>query len=515
MPKTESTKLENNSQELLENLEKTMNLKQEKIFRKTGILDKIWQKIAQIKLIKNFLGNAFLKDTGGIFLISITVSLLNYLIIIQANRVLVADYELWNTLASLTVVLAAPLAGFSMEIMKKTAILKKESFDSAFTYYHFLRRKVFHIIIILILLSPLLTLPLQIYLLHPTQFGNPAIWLSYFGMETLVVFLVILQAILAFLFTINQYFFLGIMDLGKYAFTAIGQILGRFLIVILFLPSWGILALPLAIVLSNGFIFFVVEIWLWLENQQFRAVKGLSFSFKEESWLMAKSSVIGFFLTAYFDLSTVLSRNFFTEKSVEANLYATINIFGKITYFGTSAMLGGLIVHAISDIGQKTYKKSLLLITVVSTVTAIGLYLLSPFILTNVLKRPEFVAYNYLIFLVVGYVAFYTIIYASVNYSVARSQYKLANFVIILAILLYVSLIYLNSLVYQNNSYLNSFWQVFALGGSQNSVLRVLLTNLFVAIFGAILYIFIIIFGQKFNNLKPLQNTTLKETTVE
>ena len=114
MPKTESTKLENNSQELLENLEKTMNLKQEKIFRKTGILDKIWQKIAQIKLIKNFLGNAFLKDTGGIFLISITVSLLNYLIIIQANRVLVADYELWNTLASLTVVLAAPLAGFSM-----------------------------------------------------------------------------------------------------------------------------------------------------------------------------------------------------------------------------------------------------------------------------------------------------------------------------------------------------------------------------------------------------------------
>jgi len=410
------------------------------------------------------------------------------LLIIQANRILKTEYELWNTLASLTVILAAPIAGFSMEIMKKTAILQKISPESAFAYYYFLRNKISKIVGILLLFSPILVLPLQIYLLHPSKFADFSVWTGFWGIESLVIFLTLAQAILSFLFNINQYFFLGKMDLVKYAVAAVGSIILRFLLTILFLQfNLGILSLPLGIILSGIFFFTLIEFWLVRENSHLIFPANLHFSLQEEIKLIAKSAVIGFFLTAYFDLASVLSRNFFIEKSLEANLFATINIFGKITYFGTTAMLGGLIVHAVSDVAQKTYKLALLMIFAVSFGSALVLYLLSPLILTSVLNRPEFLPFNNLIFLVVAYVGFYTVIFASVNYSIARSQYILANLIIPLTIFLYLAL---NSL---NLPFVVEIFDNLKI----TSIQKVFLTNLSITIFGTTLYILAILFGQK------------------
>lgn len=457
-----------------------------------NFIDKIAQSFQSI------LNNSFLKDSGGIFVVSIIVAVFNYLLIIYANRILKTEYELWNTLASLTVILAAPIAGFSMEIMKKTAKLSKINPESAFAYYYFLRNKISQIVGVFLLISPILILPLQMYLLHPSRFWDFGSWMSFWGMESLVIFLTLTQAILSFLFNINQYFFLGKMDLVKYATVAAGSIILRFLLSVFFLQSnLGILSLPLGIILSGTIFFVIVELWLNRENSHLIVPPNLHFDLREEIKLIAKSALVGFFLTAYFDLSSVLSRNFFIEKSFEANLFATINIFGKITYFGTTAMLGGLIVHAISDVNQKTYKMALLMITVVSLGAAFVLYLLSPFILITVLGRPEFLPFNNLIFLVVGYVGFYTVIFASVNYSIARNQYFLANLVIFLTILFWAVLNLLNF------GFVNSFFASFGFSAIQ----KVLWTNLLMAIFGAILYILAIIFGQKLTFKQKLFKT--------
>jgi len=452
-------------------------------------------------LLKKFQNNSFLKESSWIFAVSITVAIFNYLLIIAANRTLKTEYELWNTISSLMAIMAAPMAGFSLEIMKKTAKLSKINPQSAFAYYYFLRRKVGFLVLFGLILSPFLAFPLQIWLLHPKEFATlftnfSPIFSQHFGMETLTIFLTLWQTILGFLFVSNQFFFLGKMDLKKYTFVVGGGIILRFLLTILMIGfgfkifdfvfnyepifKFKVLALPLAAIISSGLFYILSEQKVRRESNKL-VFPDLHFSLKEEISLIIKSVIIGFFLTTYLDLSSLLSRNFFEPLSFDANLYATINIFAKVAYFGINSFLGGLVVYAVSDNNQKIYKASIL--SIIAATVGIGVFLrvLAPVILTSVLGRSEFLPFVDLIFAAVAYTGFYTIIFASVQYLLARSQYKVAFFVVFLTTFLYGFLTFGPNL------------QIFGLP----SVPKVYFINIFVSIIGAIYYVIAILFGTK------------------
>ena len=452
--------------------------------------------------IKKFHNNSFLKESSWIFAVSITVAICNYLLIIAANRILKTEYELWNTLSSLMAIMAAPMAGFSLEIMKKTATLSKINPQSAFAYYYFLKRKVGFVVFFGLLLAPLITFPLQIALLHPNEFGkffinfDASTWFQFFGVETLAIFLTLWQTILGFLFVSNQFFFLGKMDLPKYTFVVAGGIILRFFLTILMIGfsfsilglnlkyepffQFKVLALPFGGILSSGLFYILSEFQIRKESNLL-VFPNLKFSLKEEISLIARSVIIGFFLTTYLDLSSLLSRNFFEAQSFDANLYATINIFAKIAYFGINSFLGGLVVYAISDNKQKIYKASIASI-IAATVGISGvLWLFAPFILTSILGRSEFLPFINLIFAAVSFTGLYTIIFASVQYLLARSQYKIAFFVVFLTIFLY--------------SFLTIGPKISIFNLPQ--VPKVYFINNFVSLIGAIFYIIAVIFGQK------------------
>ena len=465
--------------------------------------------------LKKFHSNSFLKESSWIFAVSITVAICNYLLIIAANRILKTDFELWNTLSSLMAIMAAPMAGFSLEIMKKTASLSKINPESAFAYYYFLRRRVGFLVFFGLLIAPVIAFPLQIALLHPSQFGrffvnfDFSLWRDFFGLETLAIFLTLWQTILGFLFVSNQFFFLGKMDLPKYTFVVAGGIIFRFCLTILMIGfslslfglnlkyepffQFKVLALPLGAIISSGLFYILSEFQVRRESNLL-IFPSLQFSLKEEISLIAKSVVIGFFLTTYLDLSSLLSRNFFEAQSFDANLYATINIFAKIAYFGINSFLGGLVVYAVSDNNQKIYKASIL--SIIAATIGIGgvLWFFSPFILTNILGRAEFLPFVNLIFAAVLFTGLYTVIFASVQYLLARSQYKIAFFVVFLTIFLY--------------SFLTIGPKISILDLS--SVSKVYFINNFVSLIGAIFYIITVLFGQKILKIFTKKNLEIK-----
>lgn len=457
-------------------------------------------------LLKKFHNNSFLKENSWIFVVSITVAIFNYLLIIAANRILKTEYEVWNTLSSLMAIMAAPMAGFSLEIMKKTATLSKINPQSAFAYYYFLRRKVGFLVFFGLLIAPIITFPLQIALLHPNIFGQSlanfdfSSWWQFFGTETLAIFLTLWQAILGFLFVCNQYFFLGKMDLPKYTFVVAGSIVFRFFLTILMIGfsfnifglklnyepffEFKVLSLPLGGIISSGIFYILSEFQVHKESKSL-VFPNLKLSLKEEILLIAKSVVIGFFLVTYLDLSSLLSRNFFDALSFDANLYATINIFAKIAYFGINSFLGGLVVYAVCDDNQKIYKASILSIIGATVGIAGGLWLFAPFILTKILERSEFLPFTNLIFAAILFNGLYTIISASVQYLLARNQYKIAFFVVFLTVILYSFLT------------IGSRISIFSL----DQVSKVYFINNFVSLIGAVFFIITIVFGQNIGKI--------------
>jgi O-antigen/teichoic acid export membrane protein len=354
--------------------------------------------------------NSFLTNSSIVFLANITTGIFNYLIIIFASNFLLKEYSLWTAMTSFMTILIAPMTGIITEFVKNTSVLHHKSNQDAFDYYQFVKQKtkfIFTLALIFCVVSILF------------------FWTNPDFVNFTIIGLIICYSLLNINANVNNHFLISTLSFIEYSIAIIVTTLARFLPTILFLVlGFGIFALPFGLLLSATINLFISHFMVRKFQQQNKLdnnKKATNFNIKKQLKAASFNILITFSLMLYFNVGPIISQFFFAEK--EKDLFAVIYNFGQIIHFGSIAFLSTLVAYTSRGKSQKIYLSSVFVITLITFSIGTLFYLFSSQLL-QILNRSQYLDQVPIVIFYLVFVAFFNIIFVSIQYLIGQSQYK-------------------------------------------------------------------------------------------
>jgi O-antigen/teichoic acid export membrane protein len=381
--------------------------------------------------------SGFIKDSGILFGINIINAILNYgVTIFVANKLGQDSYSLWTALIGIIAILSTVSSGIMTEFTKQSSRIAKKSKEEAVHYYRYFQKRMLVLSGVGLIVSPLFG-----YILS-TVFNKGSVLL--FGFVIVLVVFQLTQSI-------NSQFFLAILDLKKFIVLSVFSTVFKAVFVItIILAGFGVYALPISLIMVQilGFIigtFFIKSLNITppeikKDYHIFQHVKGVAFI-----------TVILFCLALFLNSGPIVAEKIFNTQ--EKDILAILFNFGQIIHFGATATLGGLITYASRDNSKKIVATAYLMVGSISVGVGIVFTLFGSFIM-KLFGRPQYVDQLPLILYYSLFIALYNLIFVSVQYLIARNEYKpLYAFIIGTGVLLVSQFTLTKSLPYFNPTY--------------------------------------------------------------
>lgn len=366
-----------------------------------------------IKKTYNFvLRNEFLRSSAIVFASSLSVGVLNYLLVIYASRALGEDYSTWTALSGIVAILATFNTGLFTEINKTFASFSKESPTKALEFYDFLMLKARTFLFIGIIGAPLLGLILQII----------------FHTGTTPILAVLAVGVFLGIYTgLNRFLLLGMLHNLKFGIVNLTTGLARFIpTVILFNMGIKIWALPIGLLTSQIIAYFVAVYYIHKIKKKVSPSK-TKHKFYLKPYLIAslKSTFILFLLATILNIAPVISESNLSNQS--RDLFAVMFNFGQIIHFGSVAFTQAIVVHASRNKNNKIYFFSIMLMGVLTSLIA-GIFFFFGDFMLGLFGRSGYIDKVSLILYYSVFIALYNIVFISVQYLLSHSKYKVLIF---------------------------------------------------------------------------------------
>ncbi|NJS40894.1 hypothetical protein HC766_00635 [Candidatus Gracilibacteria bacterium] len=358
-----------------------------------------------------FKTNQFLQSSSVVFSTNLFIGILNYALVVIASRFLVEQYSLWTAITGFMAILLTPMTGIMTEFTKNASKLDKQSHQDAYNYLQFIQSKAKYInyaggLIGLIFGS------LYIFQVTPANLTITALIVSY--------------SLFNIIANINNQFQLSTLTISRYAGTMIATNFGRFIPTIIFLNiGLGVFALPLGLLsaalvnISSGS-FFIKRFFnqhKLLKNQ----FKPQDYNLLNQFKAASKNIIILLFVMIFFNISPIISEKFFDLE--QKDIFAVLYNFGQIIHFGSIAFMSALVAYAARGKSRKIYYTSIAIVVTMTMSIGAFFFLFGGFLM-NLFNRPQYLDQIPLIMHYSVFIAFFNIVFVSVQYLLSHSEYK-------------------------------------------------------------------------------------------
>ena len=362
-----------------------------------------------IKFIKNILKKDFIRNSSLVFIVNNINNVFNYVLIIVAIFYLKNDFGLWTSTSGFLAILSVPTSSFMSILTRSVSNIAKRNPDQVYNYYIQVFKFVKSIQLWIFLAGSALTI---------IMFWS----LSYDSVITPI--LAILSILAAFVYSINQNFLLGILEIPKYCWGNVVNLVVKFVSTIGFLSlGLGINTLPLAILLASiaSFVLsysFIAQLYKGKTvDPNIKPINILADS--GDTW---KAMVYFVILAIFLNIDIVLSRPLLTSE--QNNQYGIISTFGQIAHFGPVSFSSLIVPYASRDGHRSVYKISILAVICLNIFVTLLFILAGPLVLNSFGKS----SYYDLLPLISVYSIFvmaYNVIFISLTYLISRANFSL------------------------------------------------------------------------------------------
>ena len=363
-----------------------------------------------LNLIKNILKKDFIRNSGLVFIVNNINNVFNYLLVIVAIFYLKNDFGLWTSTSGFLAILSVPTSSFMSILTRKVSSLAKENPDEAYNYY----LKVFAFVKSIrfwLFLSGTLVAAIMFWSLQYDTILTPI--------------LAILSVGAAFVYSINQNFLLGILEIPKYCWGNILNLVVKFISTVGFLSlGLGVNTLPLGVLLASLASFalsytFIAQIYRNkpISTQNIEPINILADS--GDTW---KTMVYFIILAIFLNIDIVLSRPLLTNE--QNNQYGVISTFGQIAHFGPVSFSSLIVPYASRDGHRDVYKISVLAVIGLSLLVTLLFIIGGPAVLYSFGKSNYFDLLP-LITVYSIFVMAFNVMFISLTYLISRANFKL------------------------------------------------------------------------------------------
>ncbi len=353
--------------------------------------------------------NEFLRSSAIVFASSLSVGVLNYILVIFASRALGQEYSTWTALSGIVAMLATFNSGLFTEINKTFAKFAKESPGKALSFYDYLMKKARTFLLFGIIGAPLLGLILKAI----TNTGTTPI----LAVLAVGVFLGIYTGL-------NRFLLLGMLHNLKFGAVNLMTGLARFIpTLILFNLGIKIWALPIGLLTSQIFA-YLLALYYIKKIKKHEKPDSTKHKFKLKPYLTAslKSTAILFLLATSLNIAPVISESTLSESNKD--LFAVLFNFGQIIHFGSVAFTQAIVVHAARSKTNNIYFFSIGLMALLTSSIAGIFYFFGDFML-GLFGRAQYTDQISLVLYYSIFIALYNVIFISVQYLLSHSRYKI------------------------------------------------------------------------------------------
>ncbi len=363
------------------------------------------------KTIKAVSENQFLKSSSIVFSVNMVVGVLNYTLVIFASRFLDDQYSVWAAMTGVMTILLTPMAGLMTEFTKNASKLDKKSNQDSFNYFQYIIKKANRINqagIVVGVLSVILYFS------------------KIFDSETTILFLIVSYSLFNILANFYNQYLLSTLSVKQYAISIIATAFGRFIPTVFFLYIGAmVFSLPLGL-LSSAFLGILVSSFY---IKKFSNVKNLeknifdpkNYNILNQLKASSKNIIILLFVMTFFNIAPIISQRFF--EGSDRDLFAVLYSFGQIIHFGSIAFMSALVAYAARGKDLKIYLTSVGIVGVLTSLIGLMFFLFGEWLLI-IFDRTQYLDQIPLILLYSVFIAFFNIVFVSIQYLISHSEYK-------------------------------------------------------------------------------------------
>jgi len=374
-----------------------------------------------------FKRNSFLQSSSVVFVMNLLIALFNYALVIIASRLLLEEYSLWTAFTGFMAILLTPMTGIMTEFTKNASKHDKNSHQDSYNYFQFIQSKAK----IINYTGAFIGAIFGILFLTNIVPQNPTI-----------IALIISYSLFNIIANVNNQYQLSTINIKRYAATMISTNLGRFIPTVVFLAiGLGVFALPLGL-LSAAFINLSVGSFFINRFSHQHQLSKNTFDPKDYHLLnqfkaATKNIVVLLFVMIFFNFSPIVAERFFEVE--QKDLFAVLYNFGQIIHFGSVAFMSALVAYAARGKSNKLYLTSIAIVVTMTMSIGTFFFLFGDFLM-NLFNRPQYADQIPLILHYSVFIAFFNIVFVSVQYLLSHSEYKkLTALPIIVTLLIGVS----------------------------------------------------------------------------
>jgi hypothetical protein len=358
---------------------------------------------------------AFLQSSAIMLVSNILVAGMNYSVVIFASRFLLSEYSTWTSLTSFLAIASAFSGAISTNMTRNVSKMVVTSLANSRAYLN----KYINLLV---------SSFIWLFLLLPIVSG--IVWLLLGRINYFIIFILIAYLVINLYISLQQSFLLGILDIKDYTITTIVLAFIKFSVSLfclyLGLQLW---ALPIGLIVSTVLAIFITKYFVSnyfnqnpISKVELETALKSRLDLKGEFQSMLYTLISLFLLTTLMNIGPILIQN--SSISLEnKDILAVLFNFGQIIHFGAIAGLGSLIAYASRSSDKKIYFASISFVTLITLGIGMLFALFGPFLL-NIIGRSQ---YQWAISLTIIYaifIAFYNIIFATVQYLIAHHSYK-------------------------------------------------------------------------------------------
>ncbi len=373
--------------------------------------------------------------SGSLLMIGGTMlaNIVNYFYQLTMGRTLgIVSYgELSSIFAIFYIVTIVPISA-SPSIIKFISTAKNHN-EVGFIYQKInliILKTALALAIIVLLLSPLISSFLHIGILEVTLVA-PVIFFSLITVTNQAL----LQGVLRFWGNVGPNF-LG--SVSKLIFGIIFVIIG-----------WKVFGAVLG-VLFGAVLGYLYSLYLAKQFLKKLKPKG-KFDLKKFLKFSFPVLIFSFSFTSFFTLDLILVKHFFTD--IQAGIYATLSILGKIIYFAAAPIASVMFPHVAGRHARGENYFQLLLVSLLVTIfVALGIvsvYALFPDIIIGVFaKGNKIIPVEDLIWMGL-FICFYTISYFLMNFFISIDKVKIVIVPLMFAVLQFILILFFHNSILQ------------------------------------------------------------------
>jgi len=382
-----------------------------------------------LQRIKKISKGDFVRNSSLVFIVNNVNNVFNYVLIVIAIFYLKNDFGLWTSTTGFLAILSVPTSSFMSILTRKVSELAKTEPDKVYSYYINVFRFVRHSLV-WVILGSIIIIFAMFWTLQLSNFFIPIV--------------AILAVFTTFLYSINQNFLLGILEIPKYCWGNIINLVVKFISTTAFLIlGLGVNTLPVGILLASIAsyslsLYFINSIYKTKEIkskvQEFNAKEILQDG--SDTW---KAMIYFIILAIFLNIDIVLSRSLLTNE--QNNQYGIISTFGQIAHFGPVSFSALVVPYASRDGHKNIFKISIIAVIILSLLVTV-LFTFGGELVLKTFGKSNYLTLLPLITIYSIFVLCYNLIFISINYLISRANFTFIK-PIVLAIICYLILLFL------------------------------------------------------------------------